>query len=55
MGRKDAARFKKIEDRIEELEKTVKTLDYNHRRFVQAVRNDQVKFRDVLTKIIEGD
>lgn len=55
MGRKDAARFKKIEDRITKLEDLLRVQIEDHGRFVSASKRHWQSLRDVLTKIIEWD
>lgn len=55
MGRKDAARFIKIEKRIEQLETDQKGLVRIQEKTVRNWKYSLKMLRDMITKMIEGD
>lgn len=55
MGRKDAARFKKIEDQVALLTRNQIAIVENHERFIKASKEDWQDLRNFLTKMIEGN
>jgi hypothetical protein len=55
MGRKDAARFIKIEKRIETLEEGLMVVMEKHKQTYNESKKNWKDIRDAITKIIEGD
>lgn len=55
MGHKDAARFKKIEDRLETLETDQEKMLVVQEKIIRNWKYSLVLLRDIFNKLIEGE
>ena len=55
MGRKDATRFKKIEDRLKTLEEDQEKMLVVEEKIVRDWKYSLVLLRDIFNKLIEGN